>query len=141
MCGLLPHSCFLSFPPQVSTRFEFTIQKIIQALRGFLESALTLPTNTERARSSRYLLKSGFVYFLLLSPSVLFEAAELLTRSLTFCAFQGILGRCRTPEIGAFPARSEPEPHPPATGVPAKRPISGSIPSTKPTSFGEKLCD
>lgn len=43
------------------------------------------------------MLKSGFVYFLPLSPSVLFEAAELLTQSLTFCAFEGILGCCRKP--------------------------------------------
>lgn len=61
------------------------------------KSALTLPTNTEWAWSRRYLLKSGFVYFLPLSPSVLFEAAELLTQSLTFCAFKGILGCCRKP--------------------------------------------
>lgn len=101
MGELLPHSCFLSFPPQVSTRSEFTIQKTQKQnpknQKGFLESALTLPTNTEWAWSRRYLLKSGFVYFLPLSPSVLFEAAELLTRSLTFCAFKGILGCCRKP--------------------------------------------
>lgn len=66
-------------------------------LRAFSLSALTLPTDAGWARSRRYLLKSGSVYFLRPSPSVLFEAAELLTPSLTFCAFKGILGSCRKP--------------------------------------------
>lgn len=66
-------------------------------LRAFSLSALTLPTDAGWARSRRYLLKSGSVYFLRPSPSVLFEAAELLTPRLTFCAFKGILGSCRKP--------------------------------------------
>lgn len=90
-CCPIPVSCH--FP----LKWTQDLNSPFKNLKGFLESALTLPTNPERAWSRRCLLKSGFVYFLPLSPSVLFEAAELLTWSLTFCAFKGILGWCREP--------------------------------------------
>lgn len=79
-------------------------------LKAFLLSVLTLPTDAGWARSRRYLLKSGSVYFLPLSPSVLFEAAELLTARLTFCAFKGILGSCRKPGAGKKARRAPLQP-------------------------------
>lgn len=81
------------------------------------------------------MLKSGFVYFLPLSP-VLFGAAELLTRGLTFCAFEAFWDG----ELGPLPTDWDP----PSSAAPVKRLISGSIPSTNPTSLEEKwlrLCD
>lgn len=69
---LLPHSCFLSFPPQVNARSEFTIQK----------SKWLCGKNTHLANKPRMGLKQEmFVkiwvrFFSSLSPSVFFEAAD-----------------------------------------------------------------